>query len=249
MSKPLVSVVIPTIDSRKEYLKKAVQSVHDQTYKNLELIIIRGNLGGQQARNEGIRKAKGKYIAFLDDDDTWFPTKIEKQVAAMEKDPSASICITWMNDYRSGSLYVNKPKEKIYHTDLLEGWCLSSTSSYLCRASHLGFLWMIDGYVFNPKYISGQEYNVAIRITNWSHVICVQEVLTNQFRSVGQISNDWKKKIRGKFIMVEDMKHELGWRRSIKHLGVIPLFFLGYFLGDKQREIVNWLKEVRHGKW
>ena len=89
---PLVSVVIPTIDSRKDYLELAIHSVKTQTYKNIELIIIR-NKPGQIARNEGIRKSKGKYIAFLDDDDTWSPDKIEKQVAMMEQFPHASICI------------------------------------------------------------------------------------------------------------------------------------------------------------
>ena len=248
MSQPLVSVVIPTIDSRKHYLKLAIHSVKTQTYKNWELIIIR-NKPGQIARNEGIRKASGKYIAFLDDDDTWCPEKLEKQVAMMEEYPHASICICWMNDYRSGKLYVNKPETYISHSDILSGWCLSSTSSYLCRSKDLALLWQEDGYVFDPKYVSGQEYNVAMRITRWSHVICVQEALANQFASVGQISNDWKKKIRGKFIMVMDMRDELGWKRSLKHLGVIPLFFAGYFLGNKQREIIDWLKDVRHHRW
>ena len=154
-----------------------------------------------------------------------------------------------MNDYRSGELYVVKPKPRQSHRDLLEGYCLAATSSYLIRRHALLHLLEIDGYIFDPKYITGQEYNVAIRLTRWSDVICLQEALSIQNAALDNLSQNWKKKIRGKFIMVMDMRDELGWRRSLKHLGVIPLFYMGYFLGNKQRVVIDWLKEIRHGRF
>jgi glycosyltransferase involved in cell wall biosynthesis len=108
----LVSVVIPTY-GRNEYLSEAVQSVIDQTYDRIELIIVDDgsptpiadtltevsfeslesseiirhdeNQGANVARNSGIRAAQGKFIAFLDDDDRWVETKIERQVVAFEE--------------------------------------------------------------------------------------------------------------------------------------------------------------------
>lgn len=108
---PLVSVIIPTYN-RSALLPRAIHSVLNQTYKNLEIIIVDDasndgtkslvknflednrrikyirhevNKGGSAARNSGIRKSRGEYIAFLDDDDEWLPEKIKKQLADIEK--------------------------------------------------------------------------------------------------------------------------------------------------------------------
>lgn len=112
MNKPLVSVVIPTYNGEK-YIKKAVESVQNQTYQNMEIIIVNDsssdntleillglsredprviietnetNLGFVRSLNKGVENARGKYIARLDDDDVWFnPRKTEKQVEFLEK--------------------------------------------------------------------------------------------------------------------------------------------------------------------
>ncbi len=109
-SDPLVSVIIPT-HNRPQLLERAVESVLDQTYDNLELLVVddasderadleatfdfgaiadyeyiylEENRGGAGARNVGLDAATGEYIAFLDDDDEWLPEKIERQVDLFE---------------------------------------------------------------------------------------------------------------------------------------------------------------------
>ncbi len=104
--KPLVSVIIPTYN-RAEYLAEALNSVLAQTYADLEIFVVddgstdgtqeavarygskvtyirQDNLGVCAARNNALRQARGEYIAFLDDDDLWLETKIEKEVAFLE---------------------------------------------------------------------------------------------------------------------------------------------------------------------
>tara|TARA_R110000868_G_scaffold350166_2_gene611412 strand:+ start:3014 stop:3907 length:894 start_codon:yes stop_codon:yes gene_type:complete len=105
---PLVSVVIPTYN-RPDYLAITLNSVINQTYKNIEIIVIDdGTLGTENKqicnklpnvkyikiensggpatpRNIGISKSKGKYIGFVDDDDIWLSHKIETQVNILEK--------------------------------------------------------------------------------------------------------------------------------------------------------------------
>lgn len=102
-----VSVIIPFY-SGGAWLSEAIESVLNQTYKNIEIIVIndgskedltaflhqyggniiyryQSNQGAAVARNKGIQLATGKYIAFLDSDDIWLPKKTESQVAFMER--------------------------------------------------------------------------------------------------------------------------------------------------------------------
>ncbi|WP_299522924.1 glycosyltransferase family 2 protein [Winogradskyella sp.] len=105
---PLVSVIIPTYN-RVDYLKFTIDSVINQTYPYVEIIVVDDgssnnhteilckdyshvnyikieNSGGPcKPRNIGIDKANGKYLAFLDDDDIWLPNKLEQQVRVLEE--------------------------------------------------------------------------------------------------------------------------------------------------------------------
>lgn len=103
----LISVILPTYN-RKNTIKRAIDSVLNQTYKNIELIIVddassdgtlefvsrqygederityiinEENLGPSGARNVGVANAKGSWIAFQDSDDEWHMDKLEKQVS------------------------------------------------------------------------------------------------------------------------------------------------------------------------
>ena len=120
--KPLVSVIIPTFN-RGPRLKRAVESALAQTHSNLEIIVIddasevspspyldelddqrvtlimlEKNSGASAARNAGIAKATGSYIAFLDDDDMWERTKIEKQLQVFHRaGPNVGMVYCWMD--------------------------------------------------------------------------------------------------------------------------------------------------------
>lgn len=112
---PGVSVIIPTFN-RAHCVSVAIESVIAQTFSNFEIIIVddgssdgtndvlekfgdrirvihQKNRGVSAARNNGIRAARGKWIAFLDSDDRWHPEKLQQQLAALEK-YSAKICFT-----------------------------------------------------------------------------------------------------------------------------------------------------------
>jgi glycosyltransferase involved in cell wall biosynthesis len=104
-----VSVIIPTYN-RENFITKAIDSVMAQTYRNVEVVVIddgstdntfslvgqygktvtyfyQENRGIAGARNAGIRKSNGDYIAFLDSDDYWVPEKLERQMELFQKHP------------------------------------------------------------------------------------------------------------------------------------------------------------------
>ncbi len=108
----LVSVIIPTYN-RAKYVVEAVASVTQQTYPNLEIIVIddgsdddtestlaplladrrihyirQENAGPAVARNRGLDAATGEFVAFLDSDDLWLPNSVEDRVRAFESLPS-----------------------------------------------------------------------------------------------------------------------------------------------------------------
>src|SRR5579862_254532 len=121
--RPLVSVVIPTYN-RSQQTIAAIESVLAQTYPYFETIVVddgstdgsgeviqrfisqranghqmrflsQPNQGQSSARNTGIAKAQGEYIAFLDSDDVWIPEKLEWQVRAFEQlKNKCGVCFT-----------------------------------------------------------------------------------------------------------------------------------------------------------
>jgi len=114
MNEPLVSIIMPVYNGEK-YIKEAIDSVINQTYKNWELIIVNDgskdnteeiiksyndkrikyfyqeNKGVSAARNKALEVAKGKYITFLDSDDYLPPNSIKARVEYLEKNPDIDI--------------------------------------------------------------------------------------------------------------------------------------------------------------
>ena len=107
----LVSIIIPTYNTEK-FIELTIQSVQNQTYHNWEMILVDdastdktvniisefakadnriklfqlpNNSGNGFARNVALEKATGKYIAYLDADDLWFPMKLEKQIQFLKE--------------------------------------------------------------------------------------------------------------------------------------------------------------------
>lgn len=81
----IVSIVVPTCNTKPEWLTKCLGSIHAQTYKDIELIVIDDPQasGASAARNRGIDKATGKYIVFVDADDYLEPEAISRLVKAI----------------------------------------------------------------------------------------------------------------------------------------------------------------------
>jgi glycosyltransferase involved in cell wall biosynthesis len=136
IKRPLVSVIMPTYN-HAQFIGDAIKSVFDQTYENLELIIIdnysednteeiiasfsdsrirykkfRNNGSIAASRNVGICESRGKYIAFLDSDDMWKPTKIERQIELLENDDNIFLVCSRFIIIKNGKVSRILPKRK-----------------------------------------------------------------------------------------------------------------------------------------
>lgn len=202
MEQELVTAIITT-HNRLNLLKRAIDSVFAQTYNNIELIVVddastdgtskyctqqplhyifipkEDSKGGNYARNQGIRAAKGKYIAFLDDDDYWLPTKIEKQVNLIEsKDCELVHCGKRIEFIKpNGTVkYVDTLPNPLESGDIKRRILYSittTTTNILCKREALFAVGLFDE---NLKY--WQEYELTIRLAQRGPFYFVNEPLS-----------------------------------------------------------------------
>jgi len=207
MNDCLVSCVIPTY-KRNDTLGRAIKSVLNQTYQNIEVLVVDDNehgseyrikvldiikdvnsprvryvtqkvhINGAEARNAGIRAANGDWIAFLDDDDEWLPTKIEKQMAALEMHPDAAGASCYYNEYVDGKLFHSCPP---YTTDDLNFKVLTRqiamyTPTLLMRKDKL-----MEFGGFDNRLRRHQDLQLLAEYTHRNNMLVVEECLVNVY--------------------------------------------------------------------
>lgn len=153
---PLVSVIVTTFN-RRIMLSEAIESILKQTMHDFELIII-DNMSDDgtekyiaqlrdcriryyknsndgiiaKNRNYGIRKAKGMYIAFCDDDDLWMRNKLSFQVKFVKKNPDLAMCFAradyYVDNKKIDFFFKRKIKKNIRFYDLLRGNLIPNSS-------------------------------------------------------------------------------------------------------------------------
>ena len=167
--KDLVSIIMPSFNTA-EYIGKSIQSVIDQTYKNWELIIVddcstdnteevvspflednrilflknEKNSGAAISRNLALRKARGRYIAFLDSDDLWLPVKIEKQLEFMKENNYAFTFTDYRINLNGKWLpYINTAPDVVTKWKLYN-WCYFSTITVMYDVNVVGLIQIAD---------------------------------------------------------------------------------------------------------
>ncbi len=196
-----VSVIITT-RNRCSLLENAIHSVCSQTEKNLECIVVddasldetrsryqndsriiyvriepENSRGGNYARNQGILRASGEILAFLDDDDIWLPSKLEKQLALLKKFPNSVIFC--------GRAFVRSAGAKEKRSFTIPPAKFSGNISRLIRTTYVTStscllipkkLFDLVG-LFDEKLTFWQEYELTIRLAQVSNFYFVPEAL------------------------------------------------------------------------
>jgi teichuronic acid biosynthesis glycosyltransferase TuaG len=224
----------------EKFIAETVKSVLNQTYSNWEMIIVddgskdkgteivnefiekdarvqlfsQKNGGSASARNNGIRRAKGQYIALLDADDTWNPDFLEKQLKLM-LDKNALLVYSSHTRINENSQEILKPfivPEKVTYTDLLK------TCSISCLTG------LYDTEKFGKVYLREDMKSLRDDYVYWLEIIKKvkvaygnKEVLAN-YRILGSSASRKKKKVILPHFKVFYKIEKLGLVRSLYYL-------------------------------
>ena len=237
----MVSVIIPSYN-REKTIERAVMSVLNQTYKDLELIVVddcskdntvevlksikddrlkiirlEKNSGACVARNVGIENAQGDYIAFQDSDDEWLLDKLEKQMAIFEK-VKVDLVFCAFNRFGLGEdlTYPELPEGIVERKVLLE-------DSRISTQTLIGKKECFENVKFDPEMPRFQDYDITIRLSKKYSIYFVNEPLVNMYVQNDSISISKNKMIRAETIIFSKYKDDIEKYKDFKYHNMLGL--------------------------
>ena len=236
MSNGLVSIILPTYNSENR-IQRVIDDLSSQTYTHYEIIIVDDassdgtwsviekilksknniravrlpvNRGPAGARNSGIEVASGEFIAFMDDDDIWFPEKLNIQVRAAYMDPAIGLVGCGMHQVfsREKLEYSSVPNRRsLNFKDLLCENFLGGTISVMARTDAIR---EVGG--FDTQFPAREEYDLWIRVSRKWKVILVPDVLMSVQHDLlrsSRISNNLNRYIEACLLLNEKYKEDI----------------------------------------
>lgn len=224
--KAIVSVIVPTFQ-RSDKLPDAINSILNQSYKNVEIIVVDDNdpdskyrketeivmnkymeqgviylkqdknKGACASRNIGIQSAQGEYIGFLDDDDIWLNNKLEKQLNVFENNEFKQIGIVFCRRY-SFDLEGNRLEKR--KLKLPRGWIFNEllTHNYISTPVALVKKRCFENVgLFDENFKSRQDHDMFLRICQKYQADFVDESLVGMLVHPIRISRNIESKIQG----------------------------------------------------
>lgn len=238
MEQPLVSVCIG-VYNREQYIRECLDSVMAQTYRNIEVVVAdnastdetlaivrsypsvrvierKSNSGMcSTTRNLAAQAAQGDYIAFLDSDDAWHPTKLARQVEFMERHSDIALCHSYvrlMDEHSSvyGIRHEGRlPPTGNYFMPLLDH-CWVTISSALIRRSLYEEVGPFTEAL--PYGRSGEDYEFFLKAARAHPFGLIDEPLVNYRKSRHSITaSDWQSTPRPIAFMRELLRRQDIW--------------------------------------
>ena len=256
-----VSVVIPAYNCAR-YIGETLESVLKQSYRPCEIIVVddgstddtqrvlekyrnhiiyihQENAGEPAARNTGIRRARGEFIAFLDADDLWLPDKLKFQMDYFEKHPEAALVYSDMKLFDETGIVHESVKEWLrmsppsgYVFPELFAETLFGSGTVIFRkvcVEQVGF--------FDESFLVGSDYEMWLRMARHYEFGYVDRPLlmyrhhaTMATRGLGKALQNgisWEAKVINKILMLyPEAEGELG-RSAVRRRLARPYFYLG----------------------
>lgn len=231
---PSVTVVIPTFN-RPDMLRRAIESAQQQTFVDIEIVVVidgvdsasrdaveqihdprlrylqlSDKVGGSEARNAGARAAKGKWVALLDDDDEWLPTKLEKQLSACSLIDHDGVLVTSRYVCQApGQVEIVRPrrlprKDEVISEFMFDYLCYFQTSTFLCSRE------LFLRVPFDRDLAFFQDIDWFLRVTKDKHfeLVVMDEPLSIYHVPAG----------RSSITTNLSWKARLDWGRARRHL-------------------------------
>lgn len=194
-----------------ERISSAVQSVFEQTFQDIELIVVddgskddslqvldhlasqypglqyfsQENRGAGPARNHGLRKATGEYIAFLDADDSWHPGCLEMLYTTLSRNPDAALTYCgWQNlgvAENRGKPFIPPDYESPDKIEIMLRGCRWPIHAALTRKAAID---AIGG--FDEQWSSSMDYNLWLHIASFHKIVLTPEVLAYYHHHEGE---------------------------------------------------------------
>ena len=240
----LVSVIIPYYKKIK-YIERTLDSIFKQSYQNLEIIMVyddidlqdltiiqrlikkkknikliinKRNLGAARSRNKAIKYAKGRYLAFIDSDDTWKKNKLSKQIYFMKKNKYS---------FTHTSYNIISPKNKLISKRMA---AFKTTYKNLLNSCDIGLSTvMIDKKNIKkikfPNLITKEDYALWLKLSKKHVAYGLNQYLTDWKKVEQSLSSNITQKILDAF-KVYYFYENLGFIKSIYRTSLVSVNFL-----------------------
>lgn len=269
----LVSVIITTHNRLPSIVLRAVNSVLNQTYGYIEIIVVDDStynypyraevekkireasqgiifikhdecMGACAARNTGLSYSKGNYVAFLDDDDEWLPEKIEKQIKGFTDSKIALVyCGFWI---------IGENNEKnIAQMTYMEGYVFPALLKHdftgITTSNPLIKKECLEEVgAFDVKMQSLQDYDMLLRIARKYPVSFIEQPLLICYcQDQNRISEDVDKQILGRKYIIAKYHKEIVLNKTAWYMNHRHLVILYVKKGWRKKAILLWTECVR----
>lgn len=252
-----VSIIIPVYNNGR-YIEQCINSVLAQTSSDFEIILIDDcstddshdiirryalthsnisllrnitNLGPGASRNRGIQMARGKFLAFLDSDDLWEPTKLARQLDLFTR-PEISVVYCYTKDLKTGATTFSKNyRGDVTKQILRSSFCV--TSSVIARA----YLVKECGGFAEDIWI-GEDWSLWLKLALFSQFECLEEPLCIRRTHDSQVSSNNLELIRCDEIVIKRFMPQYSKYLSQKAMKYVR-YWHSYKRGFYYRELGN----------
>lgn len=268
----LVSVIMSNYNTPEEYLRTAIDSILNQTYTDIEFIIVddcstdqskdviqsyndsriilienNENLGLTKSLNIALHAAKGEFVARMDSDDYSYPDRFEKQVRFLQSHPDYILCGTAVELFGSGA---HKYHQRIVvkEVPLQEEWKIRQLFDNCTNIIHPTAMFrhqiMLNNHIqYNEKYVYAQDYRIWIDCNRVAKCTSLSDVLFKYRIHDGAISSS--KKTTQDDCARRIMEEQLAWI-NLSLPNNWETIHRGFFVGRKEYDLNqrNWIKTI-----